>query len=77
MPVSKNVPFKIAIEDNGKSFYKLIVKVRKKIVADGLDDNSFDVTNVGNHLTAKEFNEAIADPNAIVVDMRNHYESLK
>ena len=63
------------MEDNGKSFYKLIVKVRKKIVADGLDDDSFDVTNVGNHLTAKEFNDAISNPETIVVDMRNHYES--
>jgi hypothetical protein len=40
-----------------------------------LDDNSFDVTNVGKHLTAKEFNEAMDLPGTIVVDMRNHYES--
>lgn len=69
------VPFKIAVEDNGKSFYKLTIKVRHKIVADGLDDGAFDVTNVGNHLTAKEFNEAMDNPDTIVVDMRNHYES--
>lgn len=71
----KDVPFKIAVEDDGKSFYKLTIKVRKKIVADGLDDHSFDVTNVGKHLSAAEFNEAMADKNAIVVDMRNQYES--
>jgi UPF0176 protein len=71
----KDVPFKIAVEDDGKSFYKLAVKVREKIVADGLDDNAFDVTNVGKHLTAKEFNEALEQPDTIVVDMRNHYES--
>lgn len=69
------IPFKIAIEDDGKSFYKLTIKVRPKIVADGLDDNAFDVTNVGNHLTAKEFNDAMENPDSIVVDMRNHYES--
>lgn len=69
------IPFKIAIEDEGKSFYKLTIKVRPKIVADGLDDNAFDVTNVGNHLTAKEFNDAMESPDSIVVDMRNHYES--
>lgn len=69
------MPLKIAVEDNGKSFYKLAIKVRTKIVADGLSDDAFDVTNVGNHLTAKEFNEAMEDPNTIVVDMRNHYES--
>jgi len=70
-----NVPFKIAVEDNGKSFYKLIVRVRLKIVADGLPENSFDVTNVGNHLDAEQFNKALEDPKTIVIDMRNHYES--
>ncbi|MBL0341551.1 MAG: rhodanese-related sulfurtransferase [Bacteroidetes bacterium] len=71
----KNVPLKIAVEDDGKSFYKLIVRLRNKIVADGLNDGSFDVTNVGNHLSAKEFNEALEQPDTIVIDMRNHYES--
>jgi UPF0176 protein len=51
------------------------VKVRPKIVADGLDDNAFDVTNVGNHLTAKQFNEAMENPDTLIIDMRNHYES--
>ena len=70
-----NVPFKIAVEDDGKSFYKLLLKVRKKIVADGLKDDAFDVTNVGKHLSAKEFNEALEKEGTVVVDMRNHYES--
>ena len=64
-----------AIEDNGKSFYKLIIRVRDKIVADGLDDKSFDVTNKGIHLKAEEFNILTDDPETIIVDMRNHYES--
>jgi UPF0176 protein len=71
----KNVDLKIAIEDDGKSFYKLIVRIRQKVVGDGLNDNAFDVTNVGTHLSAKEFNEAMTHPGTIVVDMRNHYES--
>jgi UPF0176 protein len=70
-----NVPFKIAVEDDGKSFYKLLLKVRKKIVADGLNDDAFDVTNVGKHLSAREFNEALEQEGTVVVDMRNHYES--
>ncbi len=74
-PRFAGVPFKIAVEDDGKSFYKLTIKVRPKIVADGLDENSFDVTNVGNHLTAKEFNQAMESPDTVIVDMRNHYES--
>lgn len=71
----KDVPFKIAVDGNGKSFYKLIVKVREKVVADGIDDPSFNPANTGAYLDAKSFNAAIDDQNTIVVDMRNHYES--
>jgi UPF0176 protein len=74
-PEFRGVDLKIAVEDDGKSFYKLIVRVRNKIVADGLSDDAFDVTNVGKHLSAAEFNEAMKLPDTIVVDMRNHYES--
>ncbi|RKD90689.1 oxygen-dependent tRNA uridine(34) hydroxylase TrhO [Mangrovibacterium diazotrophicum] len=74
-PELVNMPIKYAVEDDGKSFYKLTIKVRPKIVADGLDDQAFDVTNVGKHLTAEEFHSHIGDPEVLVVDMRNHYES--
>lgn len=74
-PEYKNVDLKIAVEDDGKSFYKLIVRIRNKVVADGLADDTFDVTNVGKHLSAKEFNEEMKKPDTIVVDLRNHYES--
>lgn len=74
-PPFKDVDLKIAVEDDGKSFYKLIVRIREKIVGDGLNDRTFDVTNVGKHLSAKEFNEAMKSPDTVVVDMRNHYES--
>lgn len=74
-PQFNNVDLKIAIEDDGKSFYKLIVRTRSKIVADGFADDTFDVTNVGNHLSAKQFNEAMQGANTTVVDLRNHYES--
>jgi UPF0176 protein len=65
----------IAVEQDDHSFLKLTVKVRDKIVADGLNDETFDVTNIGVHLKAKEFNEILDNPNTIVVDFRNHYES--
>lgn len=71
----RGIRLNVAIEDDGKSFIKLKIKVRDKIVADGLDDSSFDVTKKGVHLTAAKFNELTEDPNTIVVDMRNHYES--
>lgn len=71
----KNVRLNIAIEHDAKSFLKLKVKVRDKIVADGLNDATFDVTKKGTHVNAEKFNQLIEDPNTILVDMRNHYES--
>ena len=61
--------------DEGKSFFKLTLKVRPKIVADGLNDETFDVTDCGVHLNAQEFNELTAKDDTILIDMRNHYES--
>ncbi len=71
----KKVRLNIAIEQDNKSFLKLKVKVRNKIVADGLNDNTFDVTDKGTHVGAEEFNRLIEDPDTVLVDMRNHYES--
>ena len=70
----KEMPFKIAVEDDGKSFFKLTIKMRNQIVADGLKLGEYDVSNVGMHLDAKAWNKAMNN-GATVVDMRNHYES--
>lgn len=75
IPFLKGIRLNIALDDNGKSFFKLKILVRKKIVADGLDDSSFDVTNGGTHLNAPDFNALADHPDTIIVDMRNHYES--
>lgn len=64
----------IAVDDDGKSFWVLKIKIRDKIVADGIDDPSFDMRNKGKYVNAEEFNTLTNDPNTIVVDMRNHYE---
>lgn len=71
----RNTRLNFAIEDDGKSFFKLTIKVRNKIVADGLNDETFDVTKRGQHLSAEAFNALTDRPETIVVDMRNHYES--
>jgi len=71
----KGIRLNEAVEHDDHSFLKLTIKVRHKIVADGLNDETFDVTDIGVHLKAKEFNEILDDPNTIVVDFRNHYES--
>ncbi len=71
----EDVRLNIAVEHDLKSFLKLKVKVRNKIVADGLNDETFDVTNIGIHVDAQTFNNLIEDPDTVLVDMRNHYES--
>ena len=71
----KDIRLNVAIEQHNKSFLKLKVKVRNKIVADGLEDATFDVTDIGVHLNAEAFNKMLANPDTVCVDMRNHYES--
>jgi UPF0176 protein len=71
----KGIRLNEAVEHDDHSFLKLTIKVRDKIVADGLNDETFDVTDIGVHLKAAAFNEILDDPNTIVVDFRNHYES--
>ena len=71
----EGIRLNVAIEQYNKSFLKLKIKVKDKIVADGLDDDAFDVTDKGVHLKAKDFNEIISKEDTILIDMRNHYES--
>ena len=71
----KGIRLNMAVDDNGKSFFKLMIKVRPKIVADGLDDSTFNPADTGVHLNAEDFNRLTDDPNTILMDVRNHYES--
>jgi len=68
------VRLNVAVDDDGKSFWALHIRVRKKIVADGIDDPNFSMQRRGAYLNAKEFNELTETPETIVVDMRNYYE---
>jgi UPF0176 protein len=68
------VRLNIAVDDDGKSFWVLKIKVRDKIVADGITDPAFDMRNKGKYVNAGQFNQLTDDPDTIVVDMRNHYE---
>jgi UPF0176 protein len=68
------VRLNIAVEDDGKSFWVLKIKVRTKIVADGITDAHFDMSRKGQYVDAASFNKLTSDPETIVVDMRNHYE---
>ncbi|MFN4315965.1 MAG: rhodanese-related sulfurtransferase [Chitinophagaceae bacterium] len=64
----------LAVDDDGKSFYVLDIKVRPKIVADGIEDPNFSMENKGKYVNAEQFNQLTADPETVVIDMRNHYE---
>lgn len=70
----KDLRLNVAVDDDGKSFWVLTIKVREKIVADGIEDPAFDMNNRGRYVDAAAFNEMTSDPDTIVVDMRNHYE---
>lgn len=73
-PFLHGIRLNIAVEDNSKSFWVLKIKVREKIVADGITDETFDVQNRGDYLSAEKFNELTGNPETVVVDMRNYYE---
>ncbi|WP_079774809.1 rhodanese-related sulfurtransferase [Salmonella bongori] len=73
-PALDGLRLNIALEDDGKSFWVLRMKVRDRIVADGIDDPSFDASNVGDYLKAADVNAMLDDPDAVFIDMRNHYE---
>jgi len=70
----KDVKLKKALQD-GKSFYKLTVKVKKELVAYNVSKDSYNMQKTGKHLTAEEYNKALDKPGTIIVDMRNYYES--
>lgn len=70
----KGLRLNIAVDDDGKSFYVLDIKVRKKIVADGIDDPSFNMAQKGRYVNAEQFNHLTLVPGTVVIDMRNHYE---
>ncbi len=73
-PALEGLRLNIAVDDDGKSFYVLDIKVREKIVADGIDDPAFDMANRGRYADAETFNRLSLDPETIIIDMRNHYE---
>lgn len=75
IPEFADLPYKIAVEQDNSSFFTLTVKIKNKIVADGLDDSTFDPSKTGYYLTATEMNQYIDDPDAVVIDMRNEYEA--
>ena len=71
----KEIPLKVAIEERKNSFLKLVIKIRKKLVSDGLVDNDIDINFKGKHISPQEFHKKIEQEDSILIDVRNHYES--
>jgi len=74
IPELNGLRLNIAVDDDGKSFWVLKIKVRDKIVADGIEDASFSMEKKGRYVDAVQMNELLKDPGTVVIDMRNHYE---
>lgn len=70
----KGLRLNVAVDDDGKSFWVLKIKVREKIVADGITDPGFSMEKKGRYVNAGQMNELLKDENTVVIDMRNHYE---
>jgi UPF0176 protein len=73
IPYFKQLRLNVAIEQ-AKAFWVLKIKVREKIVADGINDPDFSLENRGDYVDATTMNLLLNNPETLVVDMRNHYE---
>ena len=73
-PALTDTRLNIAVDDDGKSFWVLKIKVREKIVADGIRDPTFSMEQKGKYVNAAQMNELLSNKDTVVVDMRNHYE---
>ena len=47
LPPLEDMRLNIAVDDDGKSFWVLKIKIREKIVADGISDPDFDMSKKG------------------------------
>jgi len=70
----KGLRLNLAVDERRNSFYVLDIKIRNRIVADGIEDPGFSMQNKGRYVDAEQFNELIKEQNTLVIDMRNHYE---
>lgn len=70
----KNIRINQSLNNSFPSFWVLSVKIKKNIVADGIQNTKFNFNDIGIYLQANEVNDMIKNTNTILVDMRNDYE---
>ena len=68
------LPFKwSSAEASNDVFFRFKVKIKPEIVTMGISE--LDMGAVGRHVSMEEWNELLQDPDVIVVDARNDYET--
>ncbi|CAL4322747.1 rhodanese-related sulfurtransferase [Buchnera aphidicola] len=70
----RNIYLNKSIFNERKSFWVLTVKIRKKIVSDGISNKNFFINSFKKYLNATEVNEMFKKKNTLLVDVRNNYE---
>ena len=68
-----NVDAKFSFDDS-MPFYRTRVKLKKEIVTMGVEDID-PINSAGTYVKAEDWNALISDPNVVLVDTRNDYES--
>lgn len=67
-------------QGDSAAFRALHVRIRKQLVADGLDPSSYDLENQPSHLSPEDWHAKLAKykmthgKEPVLIDMRNHYE---
>ena len=62
IPPLRSLRLNIAVDDDGKSFWVLRIKVRDKIVADGIHDPDFRWNEKATTWVPQEMNNMLEDP---------------
>ncbi|KAI9019559.1 Rhodanese-like domain-containing protein [Phycomyces nitens] len=68
-------------EHGQRAFRALHVRIRKQLVADGLDPTTYNLSNQPSHLSPAEWHKKLAEykskhgKDPVLIDMRNQYES--
>jgi UPF0176 protein len=68
-----NVDAKFSFDDS-MPFYRTRVKLKKEIVTMGVEDID-PINSAGTYVKPEDWNALIADPDVVLVDTRNNYES--
>ena len=69
----ENIDAKFSFDDS-MPFYRTRVKLKKEIVTMGVEDID-PVNSAGTYVKPSDWNELISDPDVVLVDTRNDYES--